>query len=283
VTFQDILTGVIIPAASSITGTALMVWLFKQWIAARLKAGIEHEYNRKLESHKAALKTEHELAILDIRTSVAREAAFYSSAHASFAEGQKASMERKLNATDRLWSCILKLRAVLPPVLGFMDILTVDEYKGAKDHPTFRALTKDLSVESITGFVSSDIEEVRPYIGEYMWSVFFCYQAILLRILFLLHLGRTDAEKMDWHKDSGTRQILEAVLTAEELTQFDGTTFGKISWIKQRLEWKILKSAQRIISGESFSAESLQEAKRIQEKVGNVSINAQRDDGLPKK
>ncbi len=277
-TFQDLIVSIIVPAATSFAASGLLLWLFKEWIGTRLKGSIQHEYDRKIETYRTQLKAEQELAVLDIKTAVARDAAFYATAHASFAEGQKASMERKLNAIDRLWGCILKLRATLPPVVGFMDILTVDEYKGAKEHPTFRELTKDLSLESITALVTQDIEEVRPYVGEYTWSVFFCYQAIMLRMLFLLNLGRTDAEKMEWHKDAGIRQLMEAVLTPEELTQFTQATFGKVSWLRQRLEAKILASAQKIISGESFGAESIEQARRIQERIGSVSISVQQQE-----
>jgi hypothetical protein len=37
----------------------------------------------------------------------------------------------------------------MSPVMHFLDILTVDEYVAAKDHPTFRALTGGLDHEKI--------------------------------------------------------------------------------------------------------------------------------------
>jgi hypothetical protein len=259
-----------------------LVWLFKEWIGARLKASIQHEYDRNLETYKATLKQEQEFAILDIKTAVAREAAFHATAQASFAEGQKASMERKLNALDRLWRSVLDLRNNLPAVLGFMDFLTVDEYQGARDHPTFRELTKDLSPDKMPALTPQDIEEARPYTGEYLWTIYYCYRAILLRILFLLHLGRTDAEKMNWHTDGGTRQLIEAVLTPAEVAQFDQARFAKVAWIKQRLEAKILAAAQKVISGESFGADSLEQAKQIQQRIASLQ-NAEAAAKAPEK
>jgi hypothetical protein len=114
--------------ASAAVTSGLLMWLFKEWLSARLKGSIQHEYDRKLEAFKAALKTEPEMAVLDIKTTIAREAAFHVAAHASFAEGQKAAMERKLSAVDSLWRCVLQLRASLPPVLTVKDVMTVDEY-----------------------------------------------------------------------------------------------------------------------------------------------------------
>ena len=177
---------VIVSLTSGAAASGLLMWLFKEWLSTRLKASIQHEYERKLETHKAQLKTEQELAILDIKTALAREAAFHAAAHASFSEGQKASMERKLGAVDRLWACIPQFRARLPPVLLIIDVMTVDEYRAAKDHPQFKG--GDPVPDRIAALVPTNIEEVRPYVGEYMWAVFFCYQTILIRVLVLLQL-----------------------------------------------------------------------------------------------
>jgi len=274
VTFDSIV-GIIVSAASGAAASGLLMWLFKEWLSTRLKASIQHEYDRKLETYKAQLKTEQDLAVLDIKTALAREAAFHAAAHASFAEGQKASMERKLSAVDKLWNCVPQFRASLPPVLMVMDVMTVDEYKGAKDHPQFRALAGDVSPEKIATLAPKSIEEVRPFVGEYMWAVFYCYQTILIRILVLLQLGRTDAEKIEWYKDAGTRQVIAAVLARAEMEEFDNADFAKITWLQRRLESKLLAAARKIISGENFGAEALDQAKLIQERIAQLSAEGQ--------
>jgi hypothetical protein len=184
-------------------------------------------------------------------------------------------MERKLSAIDKLWSCIPQFRASLPPVLMVMDVMTVDEYKGAKDHPQFKALGGEVSPEKIATLAPKSIEEVRPYVGEYMWAVFYCYQTILIRILVLLQLGRTDAEKIEWYKDGGTRQVIAAVLTPAEMEEFDQAEFAKIAWLQRRLESKLLAAARKIISGENFGAEALEQAKQIQERIAQLSAERQ--------
>jgi hypothetical protein len=248
-------------------------------MSTRIKGSIQHEYDQKLEVHKAQLKAENEVAFLELKASVEREAALHAVAHSSFSEGQKAAMERKLSAVDRLWEKVINLRGSLPPILTFIDVLTVDEYKGAKDHPSFQAMSGELSPEIIASMVDSKdgpIESVRPYVGEYMWAVFFSYQAIMLRVLFLLHLGRDNAAKIEWHKDPGTRQLMEAVLTRKELEEFDSTKFGKITWIQRRLESKILSASSKVISGEEFGDESLKQAGLIQQRAAQLQENAKK-------
>jgi hypothetical protein len=101
-------------------------------------------------------------------------------------------------------------------------------------------------------------------------AVYFCYQAIFLRLLMLLRLGRNDASKLDWHKDGGIRQLMGAVLTAEELKEFDETSVSKVSWLQHRLESKLLTAAQKVISGERFGADSLEQARLIQQRIASV-------------
>jgi len=91
-------------------------------------------------------------------------------------------MERKLSAIDRLWRGVVQFRAGLPPALNLIDVMSVEEYKEVKDHPSFQQLAGDLSTEKFAKLVAQDIEEVRPYVGEYMWAVFRSYQAIPIRI-----------------------------------------------------------------------------------------------------
>jgi hypothetical protein len=179
-------------------------------------------------------------------------------------------MERKLQAMDTLWGRVLKLRSNLPPILGFVDILTVDEYRGIKDHRTFRTLSEGWSMDKITQLIDRDVEQVRPYIGEYIWAVYYSYQAVMLRIVYLLHEGRSDAEKLEWHKDSGTRQLIEAVLPPDECKEFDATRFGKITWLQRRLESKILVATRKLVSGEEFGADALEQAKLIQQRVADL-------------
>ena len=263
VMFHDI----IITVASAIGTSSVSIFFLKQW----LSSGIQHQYNQKIEAYKTQLQTQHDLAILDIKTTLAKESTLHSAAHAAFAEGQKAAMERKLTAIDKLWGAVVQLRGAMPPVLRLMDVMTLDDYKKVKDEPKFRSfMAADLRSEKIMSLTTQ--EEVRPYVGEYMWAVFVCYQTILVRIVSLLYLGRTDSERFEWHKDSGTRNILGAVLDPTELKMFDDTLFGKISWLQERLDSKFLSGAQRIISGANFGMESLEQTKMILKQVNQLAV-----------
>lgn len=242
---------------TSVLSSGAVVWVLKEWLSTRLRTSIQHEYDIKLETLKSDLS---------------RQAALLTAAHSSFAEGQKAAMERKLQAVDKLWKSLVDFRGKLPAILGFIDILTVDEYRGAKDHPTFVALARDLSEEKISNLSNWDIEDVRPYVGEYIWSLIFIYRAIFLRTSLLLLLGRSDAEKLEWHKDGGIQQLINAALSKEERATLEAQQFGKILWIQRQIEGKILASLHKIISGEDFVNPSIEQMRVIQETISRFQV-----------
>ena len=97
--------------------TAVFIFLSREWISARLKTSIQHEYDQKLEAHKAKLKAEGDISVIELGARLEREASLHAFAHASFAEGQKAAIERKLDAIDKLWDRMLKIRSRIPSAL----------------------------------------------------------------------------------------------------------------------------------------------------------------------
>ncbi len=60
---QDIITILSSGALSSV-----LVFLFRNWISERIKASIQHEYDQKLETHKAQLKAESEVSIEKLKS-----------------------------------------------------------------------------------------------------------------------------------------------------------------------------------------------------------------------
>ena len=271
-TVQDIIQSFVLPVLTS----GGLIWLFREWISARLKASIQHEYDQKLETHKASLKSQNEASLLELKNEIDQKFTLYQAAQTSFTEGQKAAIERKLDSMEKLWNEILRLKNECPPMLGFVDLLSVEEYKDARNHEGFGALARDCSGEKIANYLvirDNPVEKVRPYVGEYLWAMFFAYRQLMGRIPWLLSSSLEDEEKAEWHKDNGIRQILEAVLNKNELAEFASINLCKISWLQQRLESKILAASRKIISGEESGEESLAQAELIQQRVAMASIN----------
>lgn len=64
-------TNIVESATVSALIAAALIWLTKSWIGEHMKRAIEHEYAQKLESHKAQLAAQNEVAIERTRSQLA--------------------------------------------------------------------------------------------------------------------------------------------------------------------------------------------------------------------
>ena len=275
--FQDVLHSFILPGITSVG----VVWLFREWISARIRKGIQHEYDQKLEVHKAQLKTESEKSILEFQTEIKQKLSLYEAARSSIMVGQKSSIERKLDSIEKLWAELLRLKYQCPSILPLINVLTVEEYRQKYSRQKYRELVSEYPIEKIADYIEdkeNNVEKARPYIGEYLWSLFFAYRQVIGRILYLLYTGLEDENKAQWDKDKGIRQILNAVLTQNEIDEFDRIRLGKLALLQRKLEAKILTESQKLISGEELGAESLKQAELIIEQIANVEISEGKND-----
>ena len=125
--------------------------------------------------------------------SVTREADQLRFATGAIGESQKITIARKLEAVDLIWGTILQARENVPAVMGFLDVMTVDEYETACDHPYFKTLVGELSVEKLAAMLKDNIgsiERTRPYVGDYLWSLFSVYQVLVMRVALVIHWVR---------------------------------------------------------------------------------------------
>jgi hypothetical protein len=232
---------------------AALACLFRSWIAERLKNAIRHEYDRDIEAYRAAL----------------------ASAYSATAEGQKAAIDARFKAFDRIWKAVLALRNNVGFITTFLDILTVDEYKDIKDHKDFTRMVGELDENKLQRMSpDSQIEETRPYVGEVVWSLFFAYQAINIRIVFLAWSAvYTDEEKIYWYRDDGTLSLLRLALTKAEMDKFESLKIGKIAYFRKVIEGKLLASWRNLLSGAEFGEEALVHAQSIISATSKVTAD----------
>ena len=270
---RDLLLSIISSLTFSGALTAALIWLSRNWITERLRRAIEHEYAQKLESHKAQLKAEHEIALERLRSDLAREHAIETTATATFTAGHIAASERRLQAVEALWKTILELRNNTPTIVGVADMLTSDETRKVPADPRLAPLLKDLSEAKIVSIFiqgSSGVEVFRPFFGDYLWSLFFVYRALMGRISLIFVKGRGQATVDYWAEDDGVRQLLSAVLSKDELEHFHKMRIGKLDFMRGAMEAKILAEIRRIVSGQSSGEVALDQARRISEALARV-------------
>jgi len=270
----DFLITLLSSAGASTALAGVLVFLSRNWLSERLRRSIEHEYELKLTHLNNELKAESERTVILLKSSIESEAEKVRLANASISQTQKFSIERKLSAIETLWEGVLAARKNIPVIMGFIDILSEDEYSAMKNHPDSQEREGELSTRKMTEMYEDNVgsrERIRPYVGEYTWALVSTYQSIILRTALLIQMGQEDKKKLNWHLDSGIRQLLNSALSEAEVVAFDETKIGKVNWIQRKFEYKILAAMQIVISGEQFGDEALKQAQKMEEKVQKLS------------
>ncbi|MDP2279388.1 MAG: hypothetical protein Q8K51_14320 [Nitrospirota bacterium] len=267
---QEFTLSLLSAAGVSAALSGAVIWLARNWIGERLRNSIKHEYDLKLSALNNELRTQADAQAAQLKASIEREAEKIRFATSSIGESQKAAITRKLDGIDTLWTGVLSARENVPAIMSFIDILTVDQYLSMGDHSDFKQLVGDLSPEKLAKMFKDNVgslERVRPYVGEYLWAVFSTYQALITHVVLLIQMGEKDPQKLNWHKDSGIRQLLASSLTEQEVAEFEGTQIGKVGWLQRNYEAKIIQAMQKVISGQEFGEEALKQAQEMEAKI----------------
>ncbi len=64
----DFIVQLIASAAVSVALSGLLLWMIRSWLSERLKNAIKHEYEQKLETHKAQLKAQSDVELEKLRS-----------------------------------------------------------------------------------------------------------------------------------------------------------------------------------------------------------------------
>lgn len=270
---MDFILSIISSATVSGLLAAVLIWLSRNWLSERLKKSIEHEYAQKLAAHKAVLKAESDVALERLRASIAQNQAMQSVATSTFTAINIASHERRIKAIEAFWTSIVNIRNGTPGVLTILDIIIPDEYPTLLTNPNSRASIDELSMENIISRmhdVSAEADIIRPFIGEYLYALFFAYRALISRISYIVMEGRDKGHISTWFADKGIRQLIATVMNNEEIEKFDNIAISKISYMRDLIEQKMLRHISKIITGESDSELSLEQARKIAEAASKL-------------
>lgn len=272
----------IISVASSLTLsgvlTAALIFLSKNWISERLKKSIEHEYAQKLVAYKSKLEAEQEILVERLRASHSRELAIQSLASTSFTESHGAAHERRLKAIETTWRAILRLREMTPQILTVLDIMPPDLYHRALDETKLKNMMDQLSYEILSSALSNlaAVEEIRPFVGEYIYSLFLsCTSIVTTTTLFLIRC-RESREMRLWYEDETVLRLIRQVTTEDEFQKFSSAKIERFKLIQSLIEQKILAQVNRIISGEESKYLALEQSGQIIDVASSIMNKSNR-------
>ncbi|MEK6683367.1 MAG: hypothetical protein AABY46_01765 [Nitrospirota bacterium] len=263
--------------------TALLLFLTRSWLSERLKQSIEHEYAQKLETYKHALRAEHEIAIERLRASNAQERAVQSTATSSFAESHRAAHERRLAAIEITWKAIFKLRSVISPALLILDYIPSDKQGQLLTNSTMREFFDKLSMKTLNEIFSEDGKEAdvrRPFVSEGIYSLWSAYRSLIALIYVMTIAGKIEGKIDPWHQNLDIRKLLSEIMTTQEFEQFSQLIVGRLQFMSDTIDRKILTQMRLMVSGEESGAIGLEQAQKISDIVTRLDQKRQADSRL---
>jgi len=270
---MDFIVSIISSASVSGLVAIALVRFSRDWLSERLKRSIEHEYAQKLVAHKSILKAENDVALERLRASISQNQSIQSVATSTFTAINIASHDRKIKAVEEFWISIVAIKNGVPDVFTVLDIIPPDEYPNLLKNKYTKTSIEKLSLENIKSSIcdnSDNVEIIRPFIGEYLYNLFFGYRALMGRISYIVMEGRDKGNISKWFENQGVRELIASVSNKEEFKQFDNMQINKISYIRTLIEGKILSHISKILSGESNSELSLKQASKIAAAINQI-------------
>ncbi|KKK93442.1 hypothetical protein LCGC14_2692840 [marine sediment metagenome] len=228
----------------------------------------------KLVAEKVTLKwkEQQQKEIETLRSELTRDRIAMETAISSFSSGQIAVQEKKIQATEKLWKRVLKIRKVCQSVIFFYSIHHPSEYNEVFVKPNMKAMISNLddSIIDQISFDTEDFESNRPFLGEKLWLLFFIYRAFLGRITLILVDGLKEEKIKDWREDHGVNSLLKYVLSNEQITAV--TVDSPIAMHKAitLLEAMLLEEISLIVSGSKASKDTFELAKKLGELTGKM-------------
>lgn len=257
-TLTDFALNVLLTSGVSATLLAGLGWLFRTWIEERLRAGIKHEYDERLEILKAELKREGDSNLAELKSEFDRQADKLRISSASFSEVQKAVIVRKIQAVDVLWLAVLEGRELMPAPIVTSDVLTRSELLEAYSGPLGPEL-RAIEFGIITKFFAK-VQDHRPFLGEVIWAQFATFHGMLARIIYLFREGKHDPQKLVWYEDENIHRMIAALLGDPLLQEFLGLSHSRLQWLRGQFDRLLFKALDQLLSGREFGEAALKHA-----------------------
>lgn len=274
---------------SQVVLNALVAWIGKLWLsrlAERERHALEIQLERVKSEHQLALSTQLE----HLRADFTRQQAVLTSAIGAASSAETSSHPMRLRAIESLWAAVLCERnAGLDAIMWWDMNYALEGPENLKRPAVRQRMLQKVTLDSIAQVCKSEndqLERLRPFLGEAMWSLYFGYRMLIGRASVSIAVAvERNQDPEPWYEDKEVCHLLESVLTADELEELTRRKFQKLKWVMTRFEDNILRQAAGVISGTAAAQQSYQQSEKILEAAERIEraspLHPRPIEGLP--
>jgi hypothetical protein len=242
-------------------GLAAAAWLARNWIITRLKAGVEHEINQKIERLRSELRRSED-ALRDVR----------STALHALAAKESARDKRRIEGIEAIWGAMLELKKFYGTA-ATLQVLNYDAISNRAGDAKIREYL-NITFANVDASKPDDpkilqAESARPWVSPMIWALFKAYWAAIgyaRAIAGMLKLGEdprqfTSPEKID--------EFLSAALP-EEMAQFRPFRPLFIAPMLDLIELRLLAAIRKELADPEPDIVTVQQAQRIADAASQI-------------
>ena len=252
-----------LPAIFSTSGLAVVLWLGRNLIAARLTKSVEHEFNIKLEEIKAEQRRSEESLKSELRAKEAQIAALQSGALTAMASRQQALDRRRLESIDQLWASVMALAPARTIATIMVSIKFEEAAKEAERNPQARKLFETMSFGmDPKDLDTSSAQKARPFLSPVVWATFSAYMAVCMHAAMRMMVLRYGMGAKDFADNDSIKKLIVASLPHyKEYIEEHGPAV--YNYVLDALESKLLQDIQSMLKGSEVDREAIAQAAEI--------------------
>lgn len=251
-----------IPAISTTSFLAIVIWLSRNLIITRLTSSVRHEYDKKLENIKTEFRRNEELLKADLSAKASQIEALRTGVLTGVTTRQAAIFERQITSIEQLWDAVVSLGPA-KAVSAWMAVVKFEAAaKEAAENPRFRELFEVMGNIDLNNFKTNQALITRPFVSSLAWAYYSAYQAIVFHAIARLHMlknGINMTEVID------TKKVTELVKLAlpHQLPYIEKYGPGAFHYLLDELENNLLLAFQLMLKDEKADHETLERAAAI--------------------
>ena len=154
----------------------------------------------------------------------------------------------RIESADKLWRSLLKIKGISSSSIGLLLLLDQSEYQRIVTEARFRVGVIEAN-DAINAYITtpSVLDEVRPFVGEELFTAAFSYRTFHARIVIMLAAGIEQGHIPLWYDDQIVKGHLQAMLSPDELRGFEeAEPFRKLEFASELLESKVVARIREI-------------------------------------
>jgi hypothetical protein len=247
-----------IPALSTTTLFALVLWLSKNMVITRLTNAVKHEYDEKIENLRADLKARD-----------SQVEALRSGALSGISNRHAALYNHQVKAIQELWESIV----LFTPAKSISATMSVINFKEASEiaesNPKAREMFTQLGNVDLKNLPTNKALKTRPFLSSLSWAYFSAYQAIVINAVIRMEMLKIGINIKDVVDTENVTKLVKIALPhqVKYIEKYGPSAFH---YLLDELETKLLMSFEITLKGEELDKDTIKKAADIIKEADSI-------------